>query len=86
MILVGRLYEYQEGKKKKDKFLDFANYNIRLYNEQGKQQTEISTSINGKWLTSTNLVLEKNKDLVLVAFYNNNKRGKNDRRNVGTAD
>ncbi len=76
VILVGRLYEYQEGKKKKDKFLDFANYNIRLYNEQGKQQTEISTSINGKWLTSTKLVLEKNKDLVLVAFYNNNKRGK----------
>lgn len=76
VILVGRLYEYQEGKKKKDKFLDFANYNIRLYNEQGKQQTEISTSINGKWLTSTKLVLEKNKDLVLVAFYNNNRRGK----------
>ena len=76
VILVGRLYEYQEGKKKKDKFLDFANYNIRLYNEQGKQQTDINTSINGKWLTSTELVLEKNKDLVLVAFYNNNKKGR----------
>ena len=48
VILVSRLYEYQEGKKKKDKFLDFANYNIRLYNEQGKMQSEINTSINGK--------------------------------------
>ena len=76
VILVSRLYEYQEGKKKKEKFLDFANYNIRMYNEQGKMQSEINTNINGKWLTSTKLVLEKNKDLVLVAFYNNNKKGK----------
>ncbi|HEY0679946.1 MAG TPA: hypothetical protein VGD17_16795, partial [Chitinophagaceae bacterium] len=75
-ILVGRVYEYQEGKKKKDKFLDFANYNIRLYDEQGKQQTEINTSINGKWITSTKLVQEKNKPLVLVGFYNNSKKGK----------
>jgi len=75
VILVSRLYEYQEGKKKKDKFLDFANYNIRLYNEKGKMQSEINTGINGKWLTSTKLVLEKNKDLVLVAFYSNSKKG-----------
>ncbi len=75
-ILVGRVYEFQEGKKKKEKFLDFANYNIRLYDETGKQQTEINTSINGKWVTSAKLVQEKNKDLVLVAFYNNNKKGK----------
>jgi hypothetical protein len=76
IILVGRIYEYQEGKKKKDKFLDFANYNIRMYNEQGKQQTEVNTNINGKWLTSTRLVQEKDKDLVLAAFYNNEKKGK----------
>lgn len=76
IILVGRRYEYQEGKKKKDKFLDFANYNIRLYNEQGKMQKEINTDINGKWLTSTKLVQERNKDVVLVAFYNNSRKGK----------
>jgi hypothetical protein len=76
IILVGRRYEYQEGKKKKDKFLDFANYNIRLYNEQGKMQKEINTDINGKWLTSTKLVQEKSKDVVLVAFYNNSRKGK----------
>ncbi|MGB8190308.1 MAG: hypothetical protein WCF67_00250 [Chitinophagaceae bacterium] len=76
ILLVGRRYEYQEGKKKKDKFLDFANYNIRLYDEQGKQQKEINTEINGKWLTSTKLVQEKDKDVVLVAFYNNSRKGK----------
>jgi len=74
IFLVGRQYEYREGKKKKDKFLDFARYNIRMYNDQGKQQTEINTEVNGKWLTSTKLVQEKNKDIVLVAFYNNSRK------------
>ena len=76
VFLVGRRYEYQEGKKKKDKFLDFARYNIRMYNDQGKQQTEINTEVNGKWLTSTKLVQEKNKDIVLLAFYNDSKKSK----------
>lgn len=76
VILVGRRYEYEEGKKKKDKFLDFANYNIRMYDEKGKQLTEINTNINGKWLTSTKLLQEKNKDLVLAGFYSNEKKGK----------
>ena len=47
-----------------------------MYDEQGKQQTEVNTNINGKWLTSTKLVQEKDKDLVLAAFYSNEKRGK----------
>lgn len=74
IILVGRVYEYREGKKKKEKFLDFANYSIRLYDEAGKQQTEINTQINGKWITSTKLVQQKDKDLVLAAFYSNSKK------------
>jgi hypothetical protein len=76
IILVGRVYEYEEGKKKKNRFLDFANYNIRLYDEKGKQDAEVNTNINGKWLISTKLVQKADKDLVLAAFYNNEKRGK----------
>lgn len=76
IILVGREYEYQEGKKKKDKFLDFANYNIRLYDEKGKLQKEINTNVNGRWLNSTKLVQERNQDLVLAAFYSNQRKGK----------
>ncbi|WP_207515387.1 hypothetical protein [Longitalea luteola] len=75
IILVGRVFEYQEGKKKKEKFLDFANYNIRIYDEKGKQQSEINTNINGKWLTNTKLMLGKDKDLVLASFYSKEKRG-----------
>lgn len=76
VVLVGRMYEYEEGKKKKEKFLDFTNYNIRIYNEKGKQKAEVNTGINGKWLSNTKLVQEKNKDLVLAAFYSNVKKGK----------
>ena len=76
ITLVGRVYKYEEGKKKKSKFLDFENYNIRMYDENGKQISEINTAINGKWLMSTKLVQKKNNDLVLAAFYSNNKKGK----------
>ncbi|HVZ96631.1 MAG TPA: hypothetical protein VG847_07135 [Chitinophagaceae bacterium] len=76
ILLVGRIYEYEEGKKKKDKFLDFVNYNIRLYDETGKQQAEVNTDINGKWLMSTKVFQKDDKDLVLTAFYSNEKRGK----------
>lgn len=76
IILVGRVYEYQEGKKKKEKFLDFANYNIRIYNEEGKLEREIDTNVDGKWLASTKLVQEKDKDIVLAAFYSDQKKGK----------
>lgn len=76
VVLVGRMYEYEEGRKKKEKFLDFTNYNIRIYNDKGKQQSEINTSFNGRWLFSTKLVQERNKDLVLAAFYSNEKKGK----------
>ena len=74
-ILVGRVFEYQEGKRKKEKFLDFANYNIRIYDEKGKQVNEINTNINGKWLTTTRLMLGKGKDLVLASFYSKEKKG-----------
>lgn len=74
-ILVARIFEYQEGKKKKEKFLDFSNYNIRIYDKQGKQVNEINTNINGKWLSNTKLVMDKGKDLVLAGFYSKEKKG-----------
>ncbi|OMP74992.1 hypothetical protein [[Flexibacter] sp. ATCC 35208] len=76
VILVGRTYEYEEGKKKKEKFLDFNHYNIRVYNEAGKQESEINTTVNGKWLSSTKLLQEKNQDLILAAFYSNEKKSR----------
>jgi hypothetical protein len=72
-VLIGRIYQYQDGKKQKDKFLNFSNYNIRIYDSVGKQIKEINTDIAGKWLTSTKIVQEQNKNLVLAAFYSDKK-------------
>ncbi len=78
VAMVGREYEYQEGKKKKAKFLDFKNYVIRIYDNSGKQIKEINTTIDAKWLVSTKLMQLRlpAKELVLAAFYSNEKRGK----------
>ena len=77
VVMVGREYEYQEGKKKKNKYLDFKNYNIRVYDNAGKQVKEVNTTVNGKWLVSTKLAqIPANNELVLAAFYSNEKRGK----------
>lgn len=76
IVLVGRVYAYEEGKKKKAKFLDFSNYNIRIYDEKGKMQTNLNTTINGKWMVSTKVVQQPGNDLVLASFYSNDKKGK----------
>lgn len=78
IILVGRVFEYQTGKKKKEKYLDFANYDIRIYDEKGKQTAQINTDINGKWIASTKLVIGQNNELTLASFYSKEKRGKTD--------
>ncbi len=76
VVMVARIYDYQEGKKKKAKFLEFENYNVRIYNSQGTQIKEINTEISAKWLVSTKLVQVPDKDLVLAAFYSDSKKGK----------
>ena len=76
IVMIGREYEYEEGKKKKAKYLDFKNYSIRIYDNTGKQVKDISTTINGKWLMSTKVMQLPAKELVLAAFYSDEKRGK----------
>jgi hypothetical protein len=72
-ILVGRVYEYEEGKSKKDKNLLFKNYNIRIYDGQGKMLKELATDINGKYLV-TGKVMQAKKEYILAAFYSNDKK------------
>jgi hypothetical protein len=75
VVLVGREYEYEERKKKKDKYLEFKNYHIRIYNSKGNQVKEINTDINGKWLISSKVKQMPNNEVILAAFYSNQKRG-----------
>jgi len=74
VVLVGREYAYQQGKKKKDKFLDFVNYSIRIYDALGQQIKEINTTVDGKWMANTKVMEVPNKELVLAAFYSNEKK------------
>ena len=76
VLLVGRVYEYEEGKKKKSKNLQFKNYVIRIYSSTGNLLKEINTEIDAKWLVSTKVAQIPNKDIVLAAFYSNTKKGK----------
>jgi hypothetical protein len=76
VVMVGRRYEYEEGKKKKSKFLQFVDYNVRIYNNAGKQIKEINTDINSKWLISSKVLQIPSKELVLAAFYSDAKKGK----------
>ncbi len=76
IVAVGRVYEYQEGKKMKDKFLEFKNYNIRIYNSNGGLLKEINTDIDAKWLVSTKVKQLPSKELLLAAFYSNEKKAK----------
>jgi hypothetical protein len=76
VMVVAKIYEYEEGKKKKNKFLQFKNYNIRMYDKTGKQIKEINTDIADKWLVSTKVVQIPAKELILAAFYSNTKKGK----------
>jgi hypothetical protein len=76
VVMVGRRYEYQEGKKKKAKFLDFTNYNVRIYNGEGNMVKEINTDIDNKWLISSKVLQIPSKELVLAAFYSDTKKGK----------
>ncbi len=76
VVLVGRVFEYQEGKKKKAKFLDFKNYNVRIYNPQGALVKEINSEINAKWLMSTKVIQIPGKEIVLAGFYCDQKKAK----------
>ncbi len=71
-IMVARIYDYEEGKKKKAKNLYFKNYNIRFYDHNGKMQKEIQTDIDGDYWVSGKLALSKDK-ILLAAFYSNDK-------------
>ncbi|MEP6711546.1 MAG: hypothetical protein ABJA37_03970 [Ferruginibacter sp.] len=76
IVMVGRIYEYEEGKKKKTKNLVFQNYNIRVYTNTGTLVKEINTDIEARWLVSTKVAQIPNRDIVLAAFYSNTKKGK----------
>lgn len=76
IVMVGRLYDYETGKKKKSKNLQFKNYTVRIYSNTGSLVKEINTDIDAKWLVSTKVAQIPNKDIVLAAFFSDTKKGR----------
>lgn len=74
-VVVGRLYEYEEGKKKKDKNLQFKSYNVRIYSGDGKLVKDIGTDTEDKFLVTSRVMYLKN-NLVMAAFYSNTRKRK----------
>jgi hypothetical protein len=74
IILVGRILLYPEGKGKAESDLEIANYYIHIYDEHGQQIGDVNTNIKGRWLINTKVMLTKNKELVLAAFFSNSKK------------
>lgn len=74
IILVGKVLLYPEGKRKAESDLEIANYYIRIYDEHGRQISDVNTSIKGRWLINTKVLLTKNKELVLAGFFSNSKK------------
>lgn len=72
-LVLGKEYEYKEGKKKKDKNLVFKNYVIRLHDQTGKMIKNISPSINNKYLMSAKALQVNANEIFFSAFYSNDK-------------
>lgn len=75
IIMVGRNFEFKEGRRKKEKFKELSHYTIRTYDEKGNQQSDINTIVNGKWIASTKLILSKDETLIMTCFFSKEKNG-----------
>ncbi len=74
-VVVGRIFDYPDGEKKKAKNLQFKSYNIRIYEPSGKLIKEIATDVDNKYFMTSKLMQVKG-ELVLAAFYCNDKKRK----------
>jgi hypothetical protein len=69
IILVGKVL-----KQKAESDLEIAKYYIRIYDEHGQLIGDVNTSIKGKWLINTKVLLTKNNELVLAGFFSNSNK------------
>lgn len=75
LLIVNRLLEYREGKKKKDKFLDFKEYDVRLYGKDGKMIKQINTTdISSKYIVRSRVQQMKDGHFMLAAFYADSRK------------
>lgn len=82
LLIVNRLLEYREGKKKKNKFLDFKEYDVRLYGKEGQLIKQVNTTdVNSKYIVRSHVQQMADGNFVLGAFYAD-KRTKGDIKGI----
>lgn len=69
VVLMGRQYKYQDGKRQVDDNLELDNYVIRIYSANGTIIKNINADSNAKWVVSAKIQQMPNKDLIFAAFY-----------------
>ncbi|MBX2940006.1 MAG: hypothetical protein KF880_07995 [Ferruginibacter sp.] len=78
VLVVNKIMEYREGKKKTDKFLDFKEYDIRLYNKEGNLISQVNVDGNGtdsRHIVQSKVVLKRDGNFTMGAFYSKQKKG-----------
>lgn len=76
VLVVNKMLEYREGKKKKNKFLDFKEYDIRLFDKEGKMISQINVDGGDlRHIVQSKVVLKKDGNYTLGAFYSKQKKG-----------
>ena len=77
LLIVTRVNEYEEGKKEKNKFIQLKEYDIRLYDAEGKLVKQLNTGAqSGKYIVQNNVRLMKDGNFALGAFYSDNRKRK----------
>lgn len=76
VLVVNKMMEYREGKKKKNKFLDFKEYDIRLFDKDGKMISQVNVDGgDSRHIIQSKVVLKKDGNYTLGAFYSKQKKG-----------
>ncbi len=79
MLLMGKEFELKEGKKKNKKLRVFKQVAIMKYGENGVSEGNIPFDTEGKLLLSGQAIQQKNGDVYMLGFFNDNTGAQKDK-------
>jgi hypothetical protein len=68
LVILGKIFDYIPGKKKKEYIQVFKGYDIRIFDLAGKQISQGKLEMEGKQIISAKLI-EQNKNFVIAGMY-----------------
>ena len=77
LLMVNRVNEYQTGKKQKDKFIQFKEYDIKLYGPEGQLIKQVTNEpMPGKYLVQNSAKLLQDGNYAVASFYTLKRKSK----------